>query len=70
MRQLVKTAARALRARREMAVAITTAAVAAVLIIGGQGDLAAIVAAGAAGLRAGRPGRYTLTAQELGPQTA
>lgn len=70
MRQLVKTAARALRARREMAVAITTAAVAAVLIIGGQGDLAAIVAAGAAGLMAGRACRYRLTAQELRRQTA
>ena len=70
MRQLVKTAARALRARREMAVAITTAAVAAVLIIGGQGDLAAIVAAGAAGLMAGRACRYRLTAQELCRQTA
>ncbi|MBF1042483.1 MAG: hypothetical protein HXL04_02200 [Candidatus Nanosynbacter sp.] len=70
MRQLVETAARALRARREMAVAITTAAVAAVLIIGGQGDLAAIVAAGAAGLMAGRACRYRLTAQELRRQTA
>ena len=70
MRHFFKKAARALRARREMAVAITTAAVAAVLIIGGQGDLAAIVAAGAAGLMAGRACRYRLTAQELRRQTA
>lgn len=54
MRQLVETAARALRARREMAVAITTSA----------------VAAGAAGLMAGRACRYRLTAQELRRQTA
>lgn len=53
MRHLFETAARALRARREMAVAITTAAVAAILIIGGQGNLAAIIAAGAAGLMGG-----------------
>ncbi len=65
MRQLVETAARALRARREMAVAITTAAVAVILIGGGQGNLAAAVAAGAAGFRAGRACKYRLAAQEL-----
>lgn len=65
MRQLVETAARALRARREMAVAITTAAVAVILIGGGQGNLAAAVAAGAAGFMAGRACKYRLAAQEL-----
>lgn len=70
MRQLVKTAARALRARREMAVAITTAVVAAVLIIGGQGDLAAIVAAGAAGLMAGRAEKNRLAARDARRQVA
>ncbi len=65
MRHLFETAARALRARREMAVAITTAAVAAILIIGGQGNLAAIIAAGAAGLMGGHAKRYRLEANEL-----
>ncbi len=55
MRHLFETAARALRARREMAVAITTAAVAAILII----------AAGAAGLMGGHAKRYRLEANEL-----
>ena len=65
MRRLFEAAARALRARREMAVAITTAAVAAILIIGGQGNLAAIIAAGAAGLMGGHAKRYRLEANEL-----
>ena len=67
MRHLFETAARALRARREMAVAITTAAVAAILIIGGQGNLAAIIAAGAAGVMACQ---YRLAAQGLRRQNA
>lgn len=54
MRQLVETA-----------VAITTAAVAVILIGGGQGNLAAAVAAGAAGFMAGRACKYRLAAQEL-----
>lgn len=70
MRHLFETAARALRARREMAVAITTAAVAAILIIGGQGNLAAIIAAGAAGVMAGRACQYRLAAQGLRRQNA
>ena len=57
MRRFFETAARALRARREMAVAITTAAVAAILIIVGQGNLAAVVALGVAGFMAGRAER-------------
>ena len=60
MRSFIKTAARVLRDHREMAVAITTAAVAAALIIGGQATLAAIVAAGAAGLMGGHAKRYRL----------
>ena len=54
MRHLLEAVARALRAHREMAVAAATAIVAAVLTGGGQGNLAAIVAAGAAGVMAGR----------------
>lgn len=64
MRRFFETAARALRARHEMAVAITTAAVAAILIIGGQGNLAAVVALGAAGFMAGRACRYRLAARD------
>ena len=65
MRSFFETAARALRARRELAVAIATAIVAATLTAGGQGNLAAAVAAGAAGFMAGRACRYRLAAQEL-----
>ena len=65
MRHLLEAVARALRAHRELAVAITTAAVAAILIIGGQGNLAAIIAAGAAGLMGGHAKRYRLEANEL-----
>lgn len=65
MRSFIKTAARVLRDHREMAVAITTAAVVAALIIGGQATLAAIVAAGAAGVMAGRACQYRLAAQGL-----
>lgn len=63
MRRFFKKAARALRARRELAVAAATAIVAA-LIAGGQATLAAIVAAGAAGLMAGRAERYRLAARD------
>ena len=64
MRHLFETAARVLRDRREMAVAVATAIVAVILIGGGQGDLAAVVALGAAGFMAGRACRYRLAAQE------
>ena len=70
MRRFFEAVARALRGRRELAVALATAIVAAVLIGGGQATLAAIVAAGAAGLMAGRAERYRLAAQELRRQTA
>ena len=65
MRRLFETAARALRARRELVTAAAVTIVAAILTAGGQGNLAAIVAAGAAGFMAGRPCRYRLAAQEL-----
>ncbi len=65
MRSFIKTAARALRGRREMAVAAATAIITAALIIGGQATLAAIVAAGAAGVMAGRACQYRLAAQGL-----
>lgn len=65
MRHLFETAARALRARRELATAAAVAIIAAVLVAGGQGGLAAIVTAGAAGFMAGRACRYRLAAQEL-----
>lgn len=64
MRHFFKKAARALRARRELAVAAATAIVAAVLIVGDQGDLAAIVALGAAGLMAGRAEKNRLFARD------
>lgn len=70
MRHFFKKAARALRARRELAVALATAIVAVILIGGGQGNLAAIVALGAAGFMAGRARQYRLAAQELRRQTA
>lgn len=60
-----KKAARALRGRREMAVAIAVAIVAAILIIGDQGNLAAIVAVVAAGFMAGRAEKNRLAAQSL-----
>lgn len=69
MRRFFEAVARALRARRELAVAAATAIIAA-LIAGGQATLAAIVAAGAAGLMAGRAERYRLATQELRRQTA
>ena len=68
MRHLFETAARVLRDHREMAVAITTAAVAAILIIGGQGDLAAVVALGAAGFMAGRAEKNHLFARDARKQ--
>ena len=64
MRHLFETAARALRARRELAIAAAVAIIAAVLVAGGQGGLAAIVTAGAAGLMAGRTERYRLEARD------
>lgn len=70
MRRLFEAAARVLRDRREMTVAVATAIVAVILIGGGQGNLAAIIAAGAAGFMAGRACRYRLAAQELRRQTA
>ena len=70
MRHFFKKAARALRARRELAVAAATAIIAAILTAGGQGNLAAVVTMGAAGFMAGRACRYRLTAQELRRQTA
>ncbi len=65
MRRLFETAARSLRARRELVTAAAVTIVAAILTAGGQGNLAAIVAAGAAGFMAGRACRYRLAAQEL-----
>ena len=65
MRHLLEAVARALRAHRELAVALATAIVAAVLIVGDQGNLAAIVALGAAGVMAGRACQYRLAAQGL-----
>ena len=64
MRRLFETAARSLRARRELVTAAAVTIVAAILTAGGQGNLAAIVAAGAAGFMAGRACRYRLAAQE------
>lgn len=64
MRRLFEAAARVLRDRREMAVAVATAIVAVILIGGGQGDLAAIVALGAAGLMAGRAEKNRLAARD------
>ena len=65
MRHLFETAARALRARRELVTAAAVAIIAAALIVSGQGNLAAIVAAGAAGLMGGHAKRYRLEANEL-----
>lgn len=70
MRHFFKKAARALRARRELAVAAATAIVTSVLIVGDQGDLAAIVALGAAGVMAGRACQYRLAAQSLRRQVS
>lgn len=70
MRRLFETAARTLRARRELVTAAAVTIVAAILTAGGQGNLAAIVAAGAAGFMAGRACRYRLAAQELRRQVA
>ena len=65
MRSFIKTAARALHDRRELAVAAATAIVAAALIVSGQGNLAAVVTMGTAGFMAGRARQYRLAAQEL-----
>ena len=65
MRRLFETAARSLRARRELVTAAAVTIVAAILTAGGQGNLAAIVAAGAAGFMAGRACRYRLGGHEL-----
>ena len=52
------------RARGELGVAIATAAIAAALIVGGQGNLAAIVALGVAGVMAGRAEKNRLFARD------
>ncbi len=70
MRRFFEAVAHALRARRELATAAAVAIIAAALIIGGRGDLAAIVTAGAAGLMAGCAEKSRLAAQELRRQTA
>ena len=70
MRQLVETAARTLRARRELATAAAVAIIAATLIIGGQATLAAIIAAGAAGLMGGHAKRYRLAARDARRQVS
>ena len=70
MRRFFKKAARALRARRELVTAAAVTIVAAMLTAGGQGNLAAAVAVGAAGFMAGRACQYRLAAQELRRQTA
>lgn len=64
MRRFFMAMERAWHAHHELAVVIATAAVVAVLIIGGQGDLAAIVALGAAGLMAGRAEKSRLAARD------
>ena len=64
MRRFFMAMERAWHAHHELAVVIATAAVVAVLIIGGQGDLAAIVALGAAGLMAGRAENNRLAARD------
>lgn len=64
MRHLFETAARALRARRELVTAAAVTIVAAMLTAGGQGNLAAIVAAGAAGVMAGRAEKNRLFARD------
>ena len=70
MRRFFKKAARALRARRERVTAAAVTIVAAMLTAGGQGNLAAAVAVGAAGFMAGRTCKYRLAAQSLRRQVA
>lgn len=70
MRRFFKKAARALRARRELVTAAAVTIVAAMLTAGGQGNLAAAVAVGAAGFMAGRACQYRLAAQSLRRQVA
>ena len=70
MRRFFKKAARALRARRELVTVAAVAIIAAVLIGGGQATLAAIVAAGAAGLMAGHAKRYRLAARDARRQVS
>ncbi len=70
MRRFFKKAARALRARRELVTAAAVTIVAAMLTAGGQGNLAAAVAVGAAGFMAGRTCKYRLAAQSLRRQVA
>lgn len=65
MRHLLESVARALHDRRELAVALATAIVAAALIVSGQGNLAAVVTMGTAGFMAGRARQYRLAAQFL-----
>ena len=64
MRRFFKKAARALRARRELVTVAAVAIIAAVLIGGGQATLAAIVAAGAAGVMAGRAEKSRLEVRD------
>ncbi len=64
MRRFFEAVARALRARREMAVALATAIVAATLIVSGQGNLAAVVTMGTAGVMAGRAEKSRLEARD------
>lgn len=70
MRRFFKKAARALRARRELVTVAAVAIIAAVLIGGGQATLAAIVAAGAAGLMTGHAKRYRLAARDARRQVS
>ena len=65
MRRFFEAVARALRGRRELAVALATAIVAAVLVGGGPGNPAAGVAPGPAGFMGRRARQYRLAAQEL-----
>ena len=67
MRRFFEAVARALRGRRELAVAAATAIIAA-LIAGGQATLAAIVAAGASGLVSVRSFQFLWAARDLLPQ--
>lgn len=64
MRRFFEAVARALRGRRELAVALATAIVAAALIVSGQGNLAAVVTMGTAGVMAGRAEKSRLEARD------
>ena len=64
MRRFFEAVARALRGRRELAVALATAIVAAALIVSGQGNQAAVVTMGTAGVMAGRAEKSRLEARD------